>query len=308
MLRRQRGEHFPCKTVSEKSVWRTASIFSILKDQRYVGDTVYGKMKPTAVGSGKDRNVPREQWIIVPDTHEAIISREVFERVNMGIQKRGTYHREEIAPLRDKVRCAGCNRIISRVKRVRSKGTKGATYRCGIQNMTKEFGCCPQTLEESEIENVILAMLQKMAAVVADREIVEMSRCSSASKTAETERLLVKYETEVNRLTSQRLEKYEAYKDELLSREDFIKEKMTLDEQINKLLSEIEKCRQKVYDVKHTDVEEPDAVLRLGQFAPFDSLTREMVETFVEQVYICQDGSLRIEWKFKDFSKFLALT
>ena len=303
MLRRQRGEHFPCKTVSEKSVWRTASIFSILKDQRYVGDTVYGKVKPTAVGSGKDRNVPREQWIIVPDTHEAIISREVFERVNMGIQKRGTYHREEMAPLRDKVRCAGCNRIISRVKRVRSKGTKGATYRCGIQNMTKEFGCCPQTLEESEIENVILAMLQKMAAVVADREIVEMSRCSSASKTAETERLLIKYETEVNRLTSQRLEKYEAYKDELLSREDFIKEKMALDEQINTLLSEIEKCRQKVYDVKHTDVEEPDAVLRLGQFAPFDSLTREMVETFVEQVYICQDGSLRIEWKFKDFSK-----
>lgn len=302
-LRRQREEHFPCKTVSEKSIWRTSSIFSILKDQRYVGDTVYGKVKPTTVGSRKDRNVPREQWIIIPDTHEAIVSREEFEKVNLGIQNRLSYGREETAPLTGMVRCAGCNRIISRVKRVRAKGMKGATYRCSIQNMTKEFGCCSQTIEESQIEAVILTMLQKMAAVVADMEMMEVSKHSSANKTEEIEKLLIKYETEVNRLTSQRLEKYKAYKDEMLSRENFIREKTELEGKINILLSEIEKYRQRLYDDKCTDTGEQDAVLRLGQFAPFESLTREMVETFVEQVYICQDGSLRIEWKFEDFSK-----
>ena len=182
MLRRQRGEHFPCKTVNEKSVWRTASIFSILQDQRYAGDTVYGKVKPETVGSGKDRAVPREQWIVVPNTHEAIISHEEFEKVNQGIRQRSSYKREETVPLTGMVRCAGCNRIISRVKRVRSKGMKGATYRCGVQNMTKEFGCCPQTIEESEIETAILTMLKKMAAIVADREIPEMR---SATLTAE---------------------------------------------------------------------------------------------------------------------------
>lgn len=303
MLRRQRGEHFPCKTVNEKSVWRTASVFSILKDQRYVGDTVYGKVKPTAVGSGKDCAVPREQWIIVPDTHEAIVSREVFERVNLGIQKRSTYHREKEAPLEGKVRCAGCNHIISRVKRIRVGETKGATYRCGIQNMTKEFGCCPQTIEECQIETVILTLLRKMAAVVADEGIAEASKQSSASKTEETEKLLIKYETEVNRLASQKLERYEVYKNGLLSREAFAGEKAALEEKRNILLAEIEKCRKKLYDDKCTDTGEPDIALQLGQFAPFEFLTREMVETFVEQVYICQDGSLRIQWKFKDFSK-----
>ena len=303
MLRRQRGEHFPCKTVNEKSVWRTASVFSILKDQRYVGDTVYGKVKPTAVGSGKDCAVPREQWIIVPDTHEAIVSREVFEKVNLGIQKRSTYHREKEAPLEGKVRCAGCNHIISRVKRIRVRETKGATYRCGIQNMTKEFGCCPQTIEECQIETVILTLLRKMAAVVADEGIAEASKQSSASKTEETEKLLIKYETEVNRLASQKLERYEVYKNGLLSREAFAGEKAALEEKRNILLAEIEKCREKLYDDKCTDTGQPDIALQLGQFTPFEFLTREMVETFVEQVYICQDGSLRIQWKFKDFSK-----
>ena len=299
MLRRQRGEHFPCKTVNEKSVWRTASVFSILKDQRYVGDTVYGKVKPTAVGSRKDRAVPREQWIIVPDTHEAIVSREVFERVNLGIRKRSTYHREKEAPLEGKVRCAGCNRIISRVKRVRSGGTKGGTYRCKIQNMTKEFGCCPQTLEESRIETAILTMLQKMAAVVADGEIVESSKRSLISKAEETEKLLMKYETEVNRLTGQKLIKYEAYKDGLLSREAFIEEKAALERQRNLLLTEMEQCRKKLYDDECADTGEEDIASQLRQYAPFEVLTREMAETFVEQVYICRDGSLRIQWKFR---------
>lgn len=301
MLRRQRGEHFPCKTVNEKSIWRTASIFSILKDQRYVGDTVYGKVKPTSVGSRKDCAVPREQWIIVPDTHEGIVSREVFERVNRGIQKRSTYHRAKEAPLEGKVRCAGCNHIISRVKRVRSGGAKGATYRCGIQNMTKEFGCCPQTIEECQMEAAILTMLRKMAAVAADREVVESLRHSLTGKTEETEKLLIEYETEVNRLTSQRLEKYGAYKDGLLTREAFIREKTALEEQRNILKAEIEKCRKKQYDDKYADTRKPDAVWQLEQSALFEKLTREMVETFVEQVYICQDGSLGVQWKFEDF-------
>ncbi|WP_251496381.1 recombinase family protein [Otoolea muris] len=298
MLRRQRGEHFPCKTVNEKSVWRTASVLSILQDQRYAGDTVYGKVKPISVGSREGRAVPREQWMIVPDTHEAIVSREVFERVNLGIKKRSACHREKEASLRGKVRCAGCNRIISRVKRVRSGGRKGATYRCGIQNMAKEFGCCPQTIEECQIETAILAMLRKMAAAVADREMEE----ASESKTEETEKLLIKCETEVNRLAGRKREKYEAYKDGLLSREAFAGEKAALEKQRNILLAEIEKCRKKLYDDKCGDTGEMDTALRLGRFAPFEALTREIVETFVEQVCICRDGSLRIHWKFKDFS------
>lgn len=301
MLRRRRGEHFPCRTVNGKCVWRTASVSSILKDQRYAGDTVYGKMKRAAAGSRKNRAVPREQWIIVPDTHEAIISREKFEKVNQGIQTRHTYVREKTAPLSGMIRCAGCNRAISRVKRVRSGGKKGATYRCGIQNMTKEFGCCPQTLEECQIETAILTILQKAVTAVADGGTVEALKCSFAGKTAETEKLLIKYETELKRLTGQRRKRYEAYKDGRLSRKDFTEEKTALEGQIRMLVSDIEKYRQKLHDIKYTDAGKPDAALQLGEFVFSDLLNRNMVETFVRQIYICQDGSLRIEWKFKDF-------
>lgn len=301
MLRQQRGEHFPCKTVNDKSVWRTATIFSILKDQRYVGDMVYGKVKPTAVGSGKDCAVPREEWIIVPDTHEAIISREVFEKVNHMMQKRLNYSREENVPLMGKVRCAACNHIISRVKRTRSKGAKAASYRCGIQNMTKEFGCCPFTIEESQIESVILTMLQKAAGIVAEAEVVETARNSLDDRGVESEKILAKYDLEVERLTRERMEKYEAYKDGLLSREEFLQEKIALEEKLKKNMADVEKEKQVLCQMKCVDAGVLDFISLFGRFHSFDSLTREMVETFVSQVFICQDGSLRIEWRFKDF-------
>ena len=66
-------------------------------------------------------------------------------------------------------------------------------------------------------------------------------------------------------------------------------------------MAEIEKCRKKQYDDKYADTRKPDAVWQLEQSALFEKLTREMVETFVEQVYICQDGSLGVQWKFEDF-------
>lgn len=302
-LRRRRGEHFPCKTVNGNSVWRAAAIFSILKDQRYVGDIVYGKVKPTAVGSGKDRAVPKEEWIIVSDVHEPIVSRSMFEKVNQMMQKRPFYDRDGTAPLAGKVRCAGCNHMISRVKRSRRKGGEGATYRCGMQNMTREFGCCPLTVEESCIEGVLLTMLRKAVELIADPEMIEKAENLPAQRAEESERLIAVCTSEINRLTRERMEKYEAYKDGLLTREEFTKEKTLLDGQMNELTDSMEKARRVLTEVSCDDTGEPNVFSLLEHFAPFETLTREMVDTFVRQVFICQDGSLRIEWKFKDFLK-----
>ncbi len=300
-LRRQRGERFPCNTVNGKWVWSTASVSAILKDQRYVGDTVYGKVKRVTVGSPKERAVPREQWIIVSNTHEAIVSREVFEKVSLGIHRRGAHGPKETSPLMGTIRCGGCNRIISRAKRTWSGGRTGATYRCGMQHMTREFGCCAQTIEESSIEAAVRTMLRKAAGAVAGRELMEMAENISDRKAAEEEKRLHRYEREADRLRNRKREKYEAYKAGLLAREAFMREKSVTEGRLQVLLGEIETCRQALQAKASGAALAPDTALPAGPFVPFASLTREMVETFVSQIFICQDGSLRIVWRYKCF-------
>ena len=224
------------------------------------------------------------------NAHEAIVSREIFEKVNDMVQKRNKYSQDKTAALKGKVRCATCNHIISRKKRVRAKGEITATYRCNGQNMIKEFGCCTKTIEESQIEYTILTMLQKAASIVVDTKVLEITKGFSASKEKKLEKLLIKYETEIKQLTNHRLERYKAYKDGLLLREDFVKEK----------------CKQELWKIKCADTKETDAILQLEKFAPFHILTREIVEIFVKQIYICQDGSLQIEWKFEDIYSYVS--
>jgi len=54
--------------------WARSTIHAILNNRAYVGDQVWNKR-------GKDKRLNDEsKWIIVPDTHEALIEREVFDR------------------------------------------------------------------------------------------------------------------------------------------------------------------------------------------------------------------------------------
>ena len=305
MLRKKRGEHFPCKQANEKTVWRTSVISAILKDQRYTGDAVYGKVKPTAVGSGKDRPVSSDQWIIVPNCHEPIVSRELFETVNAMFSKRAQYSKQEITPLTGMVRCGACNHVISRKKRIKAKTGETAFYRCATVTMTSEFACYTKAIEECEIEQAILMLLQKAVSALADLEVVQTAQISQQEKIEQTEKLLIKYASEIQKLNSMRIGQYEAYKDGKLTKDEFVRVKIQVEDQVEKLASVIESKQQELYALRCTSERAPDSVSMLKQFTSFDTLTREMVEAFIRQIYICQDGTLRIEWKFDDFFRLL---
>lgn len=304
MLRKKRGQHFPCKNVNEKTVWRTSGIASILKDRRYVGDAVYGKVKPTAVGSGKDRPVSSEQWIIVPDCHEPIISRELYETVNAMFVKRAEYRQKEIAPLTGMIRCAVCNHVISRKQHSGKQGNT-STYRCVTKTFASEFSCYDGAIPECDIEQAILILLQKASSALMDLEVANRVQQTHTDRLEEVEKLLIKNAAEIRRLNGVRMEKYEAYKNGSLTRAEFIAMKEKLDFQTEQLSAEQERQQKELYALRCTSSEQPDSTALLKQFAPFETLTREIVTTFIHQIYICQDGSLRIEWKFDDFFQLL---
>lgn len=80
MLRRLRNQHFPGIDNNECR-WTAAAVQRILKDRRYTGDSVYGKVRPSVIGSRKYVDSPEVEWIIVPDAHESIVPKEWFHAV-----------------------------------------------------------------------------------------------------------------------------------------------------------------------------------------------------------------------------------
>jgi DNA invertase Pin-like site-specific DNA recombinase len=61
--------------------WKKSTVSQILTNRVYAGDTVSGKQRVKNFKFKKLENVPEDEWIIAKNTHEAIIDRETFSRV-----------------------------------------------------------------------------------------------------------------------------------------------------------------------------------------------------------------------------------
>ena len=66
---------------NDHGLWNRTTVSRILRDQMYTGDLVQGRTKKISYKSKKMASVPQRDWIIVPDSHEPVISRRTFERV-----------------------------------------------------------------------------------------------------------------------------------------------------------------------------------------------------------------------------------
>ena len=62
------------------SVWSYQTIHTILNNQTYVGDLVQNKTNKLSYKDKKKVSLPKEKWIVVENTHDAIISK-IFSRV-----------------------------------------------------------------------------------------------------------------------------------------------------------------------------------------------------------------------------------
>ena len=66
------------KETGGRKHWGRGVIYNILKNQMYCGDMVQGRSKCVSYNIAA---VPKSDWVIVKNTHEAIISREMFDEV-----------------------------------------------------------------------------------------------------------------------------------------------------------------------------------------------------------------------------------
>ena len=68
-------------------LWNYTTIKRILKNPVYLGHTLLGKSKKVSVKSRKKLNVPKDQWAVTENTHEPIITQEVFDLAQFNLGK-----------------------------------------------------------------------------------------------------------------------------------------------------------------------------------------------------------------------------
>ena len=156
--------------------WQTFVVERILQNEVYVGDMVQGKSQSTA---RKQTKVDESQWIRVPDTHEAIISREMLadakERLKALAEKSVSRPKNPYTPniFKGKVFCGHCGGSMHRRRGWKRKklGEERYVFSC-LSNGRKARGSCESFMvQEEDVKKTLLSMILAHADVVMGNSI-----------------------------------------------------------------------------------------------------------------------------------------
>ena len=71
----------------ETNFWTPGTVGRILRDERYIGSSIYGKKRRERTGYSREKEVPKEEWIVVENTHERLVTKEAFDAIQKKIQR-----------------------------------------------------------------------------------------------------------------------------------------------------------------------------------------------------------------------------
>lgn len=276
--------------------WRPQTVYTIIRDRQYIGSTVFGKRVRQQVGIRRQPTARLEDWIVVDDRHEPLVSKELFQRAQEtlgGAYKQNTKHAKWDNPLRKKVICGVCGYAIVR------RGTVNRYYRCSTPRTVPDMGCFQGKISEDAIMEMVVGAIRVCAQLAVEEKrlrAVEKEKREIQIQALQQEirsfQIILQQITEENRIL------YEAYAMEgSMSRTEYADKKAALLERREKAYEDETAAKQRLESLW---TGESKFVEKYEGLTDLDKLTTELAADLLRSVKIWPDGRVHVELNYLD--------
>ena len=263
---------------------------------------MYGKRSRDIVGSTHTVKISRNDWVIVPDRHEAIVPEALFEKAQTCMRE---YREREVMtsggnPLKRKVICGVCGHAIQRDNK------KNGSYRCVTKRLNTGFDCSEERVPEADILEAVIDTIQVYAqyAVSIDR-LLQTRQEQRQLDRKQAQRQLQTLQSRKARLDKRLQDLYEGLVEGEISRESFAAQKKALTAQAEKITRTVLELERKISGSDDGS----NAVIELFKsYAGITALTREISIELLHSVTIYPDGRMDIRLNLVDEIKALMET
>lgn len=147
--------------------WSSERISDVLQNETYIGNMVQGRSKKVNYKSKKCIRQERKNWVVVSGTHEPIIDRDVFHKVNMLLGSRKTTRcRTYDFLLKGLIYCHECGHPLAVINRPNAEGKDCLYFVCRTYQRFTKSGVC--SCHSIKVQTVTEAVLQKVREVCKD--------------------------------------------------------------------------------------------------------------------------------------------
>ncbi len=285
--------------------WREETIRRILNNKIYLGHIEYGKRINLSYKSKKVKYIPQEEWKIAYNMHEAIITEELFNKVQEKREINKTIKRKKHKwELNGLVKCKECGaKMILKVeyKRDRQKELKSKKICClnGL-NRYKGKECIrgSKGLNEEILNKIIYKNIKENIRTL-DRDTIrnlivkEQNEVSNACNNKELlNKELEKIDNEIKIL-------YSDYKEKLLDEEDYKKYYKEKCNQRNRVKKELEILKRKENNKKIITNDEINKLIE--DILDRKEFNKDIISEMIYDIRIDNDNQIYIYYKYNVF-------
>ncbi len=278
-------------TVKNPYRWTQTTIVGMLEKPEYIGHTVNFKTKRKSYKHKKKINIPKEDWLIFENTHEAIISQHDFDLVQeLRKNKRKIQKCGEINPFSGTVYCSDCG---EKMYLARSQSLTAEQEHLKCSTYSKDYTeCSAHFIRTVVLKDIVLKELRLFTDFVRSDEdefihlAMDSSRQEQSKELSLAKRKLIQSERRISELDKLFTRLYEDNVCGKISDERFEQmskayetEQAELKAQLTQLSEFIEKS-----EAKKADTAKFINIVR--KYTDLSELTPEIMHEFIEKIVI----------------------
>ena len=290
----------------EYTILEQPMIHEVLTNEIYTGDLVQGRHRVKSYKVHQIEAVPEEDWVRVPNTHEAIIDRATFEKVQ-SLMKRDTRTSpkgRQVHLFSGFLRCPDCGKALTR-----SVSGSHVYYACSTYKNRSRTACTMHSIKHNRLEAAVLfAIQQQVHLAVSYAEIIQAINAAPVKKcqSKRLDDLIAVKERELAKIARYKQGLYQDWKDGEITRDDYHYMKADYESQTAQLTIVLKNLTEERAELANGVDKEHPALVAFMRYQNIDRLTRDILVELVDHIKVYENGNISIRFKFADeFRKIL---
>ena len=289
-------------------LWSNRTVRHILENETYTGCLIQNRYNKLNYKTKKTIRTTKDKWIKVENTHEPIIDKNTWKRVQLLLvrnnQNRISRHDYILSGL---LKCYECKSAIG----ISKKDNRGYSYgRCLRYVKYSKFNVCtPHSFNYQKLEKKIVSLLRDICKIYTDKSYLQCIAKNGEKANIETalKQKINFYDNMIDKENRKLDQLYEDRLEGIITTEDYkrMSDKI-VKERDNYSISKKEyekKLLEYNQNIKKEDKDKLEELIE--EFLSMKHPTKEIMGQFIENIEIHQDKQVDIYFRFQPFNDII---
>lgn len=288
----------------DRDNWNISTVKKILCNRIYTGDLVQHTQTKVNYKSKKKITLDEKLWIIVENTHEALVDKETFEYVN-NLRKRNTRNygiktNREKRLLEGKLFCKECKNRLTVLYR---KKQDYWSVNCNRYSRDPVRGRCyshfyPYNYLEEQVLEQINKNISKLIKELNIKELNDEVVKSIHKETTNIDKIVKEFQIEKEKITGRLKTLYNDRCDGVISADTYKELASEFEQKLKQINEKIEDQNVKKYKIKNKTNILPDYTKKIKKLLDLNKPKKELIDTLVDKMVIDKDRNITICFKY----------